>query len=329
MGLTYLHIVFGEMIPKALALRHPEATALWLHTPTRWFKLALWPLVFGLNATGERLLRVLGVAAPAAGRAQTPETLRYLVDESVVRGELDSEAGEVVDELFEFGNLAAAQVMTPRVQVIGIRHNAGVADVRRIVRSAKHMRYPVYDDTLDQILGMVLVRDLVQVLVQERPLSADLVRPVPFVAATTRLDVALARMHHAKTRMLVVMDEHGGTAGILTDEDLFKHIVGRGPEQGVQAQPVYEVDAELRALGVALLDQVGEQLGVELAHPEVDTVSGLVLTLLDRPPVVGDRVTFRGVEFAVCATQGRGVRECRLSVVHPPEGAPPAPAGAG
>jgi CBS domain containing-hemolysin-like protein len=312
--LTTLHIVLGEMVPKTIALEKSDVAMMKVLGPMSLVRRLLAPAVWALNAIGNAMLRLLGIARETA-QAPTPDDLKSIVEESVAEGELSSDAGRVLGELFTFGERTAAEVMTPRVRTVGIPWGASPAQIRRIITTARHGRYPVYEGSLDHIRGMVLIRDLLKLLVEERALDAATVRPVPFVAETTRLDVVLSLMRKQKTQIAVVMDEHGGTDGLITIEDLFEEVVGEVSDGTASAVPVRTVEDGVIALGTARLDEVGEFLGRALEHDEVDSVSGLVLMLLDRPPVVGDVVTWNGLELRVTAVAGRGVQACGIKVL--------------
>jgi CBS domain containing-hemolysin-like protein len=316
--LTYLHIVLGEMIPKTLALQHAEATVLAVNTPMRWVNTLLWPFVVVLNSMGTLVLRLFGVHRTNNDKSPTPQTLRFIVEESVARGELEEKAGHVLEELFEFSELSAGEVMMPRVQLVGLRNGATPEEIRTVVRKNRHVRYPVYEGSIDRIIGIVLIRDLLRHLLDQQPLSAASIRPVPFVPETAKLDTVLVRMRREKSQLVVVMDEHGGTAGIVTIEDLFEEVVGEFSDGKAASPPIGPAsDGKLRASGMARLDQLSEHLGFDLAHPEVDTVSGLVLTMLGRPPEPGDVVKYMNVEFQVLTIRGRGVKECFLTALSP------------
>jgi CBS domain containing-hemolysin-like protein len=331
--LTYLHIVLGEMIPKTLALHRAEQAALWISTPIRWVSAALFPLVFLLNAMGNGVLRLMGVRRTGGQTSHSPEELRYVVEESQHAGHLRQEAGQVLKELLSFGDRTAGEAAMPRVRLTGIPLGATPEQVRAVLRKSNHTRYPVYAQDLDHIVGMVHIKDLLGVLSSGAPLTYGRVRPVPFVPRTARLDNVLAVMRRHKTQLVVVMDELGGTAGLLTIEDLFEEVVG-DIDEGTSTAPTLQADGDghLIAAGIRRLDEVGKQLGLELTHEEVDTVSGLVLAKLGRPARVGDVVEYGEVRIEVTTLEGRGVKECRIERLPPPpevaaldEGASPVP----
>lgn len=317
--LTYLHIVVGEMVPKSLALQWAERTVLWITPPMLAMKSLLLPLVLGLNGIGNAILRLLGINRQAgpAEHLLSSEELRFLVTESQEGGLLRPEAGRVVRELFEFGELAASEVMVPRVQVRGVPAGATISQIEDVIEVSPHTRYPVYQGDLDHVVGMVHIKDLLRLIVKGEALPAAVVREVPRVPGTTRLDVVLGIMRETRVQLAVVMDEHGGTAGIVTLEDLFDEVTGEIEEEAAPSRFRFDAAGRLHAAGSVRLEELGEQLGVVLEDEQVDTLSGLVLMLLNRPPRPGDVLIYQDLLFEVAEVESYGVKTCVVSRMEP------------
>ncbi len=320
--LTYLHIVIGEMVPKALALQRADLTVLYVSPFIEALERMLLPVIAGLNAVGNGLLRLFGVhrQAATADRYHTTEELQYIVEESQEGGLLRGESGDIMRELFEFGDLTAGEAMVPRVLLAGVPVGATPDQIEAIVQSHPHTRYPVYDGDLDHIVGSLHIKQVLRHLVARRPVTADDARPLPYVPGPTPLDEVLAAMRRYSAQMAVVMDQHGGTAGLVTMEDLFEEVVGNIEEGTGRTSIVREAPGRIRARGTVRLEEVGEVFGCSLEHPKVTTVSGLVLLLVGRPVAVGDSVTWNGVKFEVTAVAGRGVADAVITPVSPPRG---------
>ncbi|HEV7282228.1 MAG TPA: hemolysin family protein [Pirellulaceae bacterium] len=324
--LTYFHIVVGEMVPKSLALQRPESSALLLIRPVQWAQLLTFPLVILLAGLGNVTLRLFGVRRQSSGheRSYSPDELQFVVAESQQGGLLRAEAGQVLQDLLEFGEITAGAVMVPRTKAVGLQANASPEEIKRVVRESRHTRYPVYERDLDHIVGVVHLKDLLRVLLAESPLPPEIVRPMPRVPEGLPLDKALESMRSAGVQMAIVMDEHGGTAGIITMEELLEEIVGEIDEPGgLELPPELYLDEKgtLHVPGEVRLPEVGEHLGVDLDHDEVDSVSGLVLLLLGRPATPGDAVEYEGFRFEVTEVAGHGVESCLVTKL--PEAAEP------
>jgi CBS domain containing-hemolysin-like protein len=315
--LTYFHIVLGEMVPKSLALQQPHRIALWVTPLIEFLKTACYPVVLGLNGLGNLTLKLIGVSRQSVGieHFHTPEELEYIVRESQEGGLLRRESAQVLQELFKFGDLTAREVMVPRVKIIAIAKGTPFSDLETILRSSPHTRYPVYESDLDHIIGMVHIKDLLRELLHQTPKSIEFFRPVPHVPESMPIDSVLSAMRRLSTQMVVVMDEHGGTAGLLTVEDLFEEVIG-GIDDGAGEHPKIRQDSigRLYVAGTVRLDEIGQKLNQVLEHDEVDTVSGLILGILGRPPKVGDVVIYHQFRFEVTAVEGRGVKECVVSL---------------
>lgn len=313
--LTYFHIVVGEMIPKSLALQQAERLSLWITPPMLWIKNALFPFVVVLNGIGNWLLKAFGVNRQVQSGEQyyTPEELQLIVQESEELGALRAESGQMLQELFEFGELTAGEVMVPRVRISGIPMGAPPERIREILSASPHTRYPIYENDLDHIAGIIHIKDLLRLLLADATITASQVRPVPVVPETAALDTVLTVMRVERTQMAVVIDEHGGTAGVVTLEDLFEEVVGEIDEGPAGAPHVYrDREGKLRVPGTMRVDEVGQQFDLDLEHEEVDSVSGLILTLLGRPAIVGDRTRYGRLELEVTAVKGHGVAEAAV-----------------
>jgi CBS domain containing-hemolysin-like protein len=320
--LTYLHIVIGEMVPKALALQSAQVTALYVSPVIEVLERVLMPLVVPLNAIANGLLRLFGVRRQAAGgdRYHTPEELQYIVQESQEGGLLHGEAGQILRDLFEFGDRTAGEAMVPRVLLTGIPVGCEPDELRAIVRSQAHTRYPVYSGDLDHIIGSMHIKEVLRHLISNQPVDARDAREVPYVPGPSPVDQVLAAMRRYRAQMAVVMDQHGGTAGLVTMEDLFEEVIGDIEEGRGRAAIVREPDGRVRVRGTVRLDEVSKTLDWPLEHDRVTTISGLVLQLLGRPALRGDVVTWHDVRIEVASVAGRGVGEALLSRATP---APP------
>jgi CBS domain containing-hemolysin-like protein len=317
--LTYFHIVLGEMVPKSLALMHAEGTALWITRPVLWAKFASYPLVIALNGLGNAILRVIGTERQlTSSHYYTVSELQLIVEESEESGTLNSEAGQMLRELLDFSKRTAEEVMTPRVHVTGIPIGASPDQLTTIISQAHHARYPVFDGTLDQIVGLIHIKDVLRLLVAGCSVQQEDIRPLSFVPETATVDSVLAAMRRAHTHMVVIIDEYGGTSGIVSIEDLCEEVVGEIEEEtDVSLAPFVDNQGGLHVPGIWRLDEVSEELGLstELSHEEVDTLGGLVLHLLDREPTVGDTVTYEGIRIKIAALEGHGVQWCVLTPV--------------
>ena len=318
--LTYAHLVIGEMVPKALALQGAERTAMLVSPAIEAIEKAILPLVIALDALRALTVRAIGISGEVAEeeRYHSTEELQLIIQESQEEGLLRGESGRILRELFEFGDLKAWQVMVPRVHLVAVRIGTTAEQLREIVRTRPHTRFPVHTGDPDNIVGMVHIKDVLRHIVLQQPVAMGDARHVPYIPATTPLDEVLSAMRRVRAQMAVVMDEHGGTAGIVTIEDLFEEVVGE-IDEGRGRTPIWrDATGRLLVRGTVRLKDAAEAIGRPLEHPDVQTISGLLLTLLGRPASVGDVVTWNGVRIEVTGVSGRGVADAALTYRTPP-----------
>ena len=316
--ITGLHIVLGELAPKSLALQRTEGTALAVAAPLTVFFTLFRPAIAILNGAGNLILRLAGLR-PATGEelVHSVEELRFLVTASRKAGVLDEVEGEMVDRVFTFGETRAHEVMVPRTEIVAVEAATTLEEAMQRVAQEGRTRLPVYEGDLDHIVGIVHLRDLVRALrAGESPQTTvrAVMRPPLVLPESTSVEDVLAAMRRNRTQMAIVIDEHGGTAGLVTMEDLMEEIVGEvqdefeRPHEAFRPQP----DGTVLVDGLFSIYELQDRLGLELPEEGYDTVGGLIMARLDRVPRVGDRVSLNGYSLQVEAMDGLRVASVRL-----------------
>lgn len=325
--LTYLHIVVGEIVPKSLALATSFKTALLVAPLMRLSEAILIVPVRTLNAIGGVLLRLLRVP-PAQGHARlhSSEELELIVAESAEGGMLNEDEEEIILNIFDFSERQVGQVMTPRPKVQAIPHDVPRAELLKLVTESSHSRFPVYKSDLDHVLGILHVKDLVRQQISTKGnLDIRLIlRPVPAVPEDYPVEQLLAAFKRQRIHIAIVLDEFGGVAGIVTLEDLVEEVVGEVRDEfDVEKEPLVELGPGLlEVAGGYLLDNLKDYvyLGPEEELPDVETVGGLIVTRLGRPPRIGDKLTYPGdIHFTVLDVDGRAVARAKIEYPLPKE----------
>lgn len=316
---SYLHIVVGEMVPKALALADASMMVRRLNTPMRLVQWVLALPVRILNGIGNGILRLFRVP-PAEGheRVLSPEEIELIVTESAEEGLINEDEEEMIRNIFDFSDRTVSQVMTPRPKVQAIAQDMPREALLQLVTESNHSRFPVYAGDRDHIVGILHVKDLMRQKIRSKG-SFDLrliLRTVPAVPEDMQVQKLLAAFKRQRLHMAIVLDEFGGMAGVVTLEDLVEEVVGEVRDEFDQEkEPYVEIEpGVLEVAGEYLVDHLMEDvyLGEKDDLPEVETVGGLVVTKLGRPPRVGDEVTYHHVQLKVLAVDRRAVSRVRV-----------------
>lgn len=311
--ITVLHIILGELVPKALALLYPEDVSRWVAGPLIGFGWLVAGPTRLLNGTAQWLLRSVGIAVPEHGRLHSPEEIRMLVEQSTEGGELTTQDARLLEGVFEFSEKTAQDVMTPRTQMVAIASHLQVGPAADIVARAGRSRYPVYTGSLDEIVGVVHAKDILAAL-RGRPEAAvvDLMRPPLFVPGTREVEDVLADMKRLKSHLAVVLDEYGGTAGLVTMEDLLEEIVGPIFDEHDRPEPAAAPGGALTLDGALPIAEFNAEYDANLDDSDYTTLGGLLFGHLGRLPRPGDRVAIGTHLFEIAEMDGRRVKSVRV-----------------
>lgn len=309
---SYVHVVFGELLPKAAALNHPERLAKWLVPPLVLFASLSRPFVWVINRTSNFMLRLFGLRAlPGEDSVHSPDELRILVEQAQEGGAIEAQDADMIDAVLEFSEKNASDVMTPRTEVAAFALDASLDDVLAIVEDRGYSRYPVYEDSIDNIVGLILTKDiLIEAVRRRNSFSLQAVmRPVHMVPGSREVEDVLADFKRLKEHMAVVLDEFGGTAGVVTMEDLLEEIVGEILDEydDPAEKPVETLGGETLVPGSTHISDLNERFALEVPDEDYTTIGGYVFGTLGKLPAPGDRVTAGGAIFTVREMDGRRI----------------------
>jgi CBS domain containing-hemolysin-like protein len=317
MVITALHIVLGELAPKTVALQYPETTSLIVAKPTELFLKVFKPFIRVLNGMGWAVVRLFGMkAASGHGLVHSEEELKMLVTASQQAGVLEEDEEQMLHRVFHFAEFTAAEMMVPRTEMAAVKADASINEVVDLVWRGRHTSLPVYRSELDNIVGIMLTPDLVRALASPRPnfSVAALAREALNVPETMKADELLRQMRRHRTHQAIVIDEYGGTAGLVTFERVMERIVGElGGDFGATDSAVRQLaDGSAEVDGLALVTDVNERFALEIDEETYTTLGGYVLGRLGRRPKVGDQFETGGKTLRVEAVDGLRVSRVRI-----------------
>ena len=352
--MTALHVIMGELMPKSIALQRAEQTALWIGRPMTFFATIFSPLIWLLNGIGNFLLRLLGFhAAEGHSQVHSPEELDLIFTESHKGGEINQTEFEILHRVVRFSDTTVRAIMVPRLEMQALPVSISRRELTAFLDDRPHTRIPIYEDSLDEIVGIVNSKDLEHLYNQElsqeleqcktvilnqsdgqhvldiqreddekmldlRPLAVD----PAFVPETIRIDRLLTELKKYRQQIAIIVDEYGGTTGLITLADLLEQVFGDLPDEAGELEPeiVERPDGSLQLAGGVSIDEMNELYGLGFPSAEAVTMAGLVLNALGRTASVGDEVEINGVQLRVEAVDR--FRISTLSLFLPPERKP-------
>ena len=315
-AVTLVFFVYAEMIPKTYALNNTVRIALLVVKPVSILTILVYPLTYAFIKMANLFIKIFGGKVKKEGPFLTEEEIKTIVTVGEEEGVIEEEEKEMIHSIFEFGDTVVREVMTPRVDIVAVKTSDSLEDVTEKVIREGHSRIPIYEESMDNIVGFIYAKDLL--IKQKRSERKEddgksdlkkMLRPAYFIPESKKVSELLKELQEKKIHMAIVLDEFGGTAGLVTIEDLLEEIVGEIFDEydleEALVEPInehsYRIDAR------AYLDEVGELLGVEFPEDVGDTLGGLIYNLVGHIPSMGERVRFRNLDFFVEKVVGRRI----------------------
>ncbi len=316
-GLSALILVAGRLVPEGIAAARPEEWAVRFAGWLRVLAALLWPPVRLLVWVGNRLAGPFGGIPLSGTTLVTEEEIRTLVDAGEEEGVIEEEEKEMIYSIFELGETMAREVMVPRIDIVAVDVQMPPEEVVRVIAETGHSRIPVYEGTVDGIVGLVYAKDLLLYLQGDGPRLPlrEMLRPAYFVPETKKVDDLLREMQQRRIHMAIVVDEYGGTAGLVTVEDILEEIVGEIQDEYDAEEPSFEQVGEGEYILDARmnLDDVNDLLEADLPTEAADTLGGFIYNALGRVPVPGDHLQVGKWRIEVLTVSGRRIRKVRMT----------------
>ena len=312
-GLVLAILLVAHAVPRAVVDGRPEEAALGLALPIRGASVLLAPLVGLVTAMSLLIARLMGRPGLPAGPTKSPEELGEIFGERLV----EEDEREMIDGIFELEETTAREIMVPRMDIVALQGSMAVADALDVIIKEGYSRLPIYEESIDDVVGVLYAKDLFP-LIRSGQLTGqvrDLVRPAYFIPESKKIDELLRELQKRKVHIAIVVDEYGGTAGLVTIEDLLEEIVGEIQDEfDLEEEKIVEgKDGEAIFDATVSIDDVNDVLDLRLQGEDVDTIGGLVYERLGKVPLVGDRIDADGATITVIATTGRRVTKVKVA----------------
>ena len=318
--ITVLHIVFGELAPKSLAIQRPIGTTMSIALPLHFFYLLFRPFIWLLNGFANFILKLLGISTIAGHEAHhSSEELQYLLDQGKESGALEINEHELIKNVFDFNERVVKNIMVPRTKISGIELNTSHKEVLDIVIHEGYSRIPVYDETIDKIVGIVHAKDILPLLAENKEcILKDIIRIPYFIPETKKINDLLSELQLKRIQIAIVLDEFGGTAGMVTLEDIMEELVGEIQDEYDEEKPIVEVMSKNEFIidATASIYDVNEFLPHDLPEDgDYDTVAGLVSEIFGKIPDVGEVSDFNGYTITILKKADQNVESVKLELV--------------
>lgn len=317
--IVFVHVVFGELVPRVISLAHVERAAMAIAYPLIFFHYLMYPLVVFFNKAAKAVLKALKMdKVPTEDISRSEEELRMIVSASEQGGKLDHMESRLLDNVFDFADRVAREVMVPRQDMVCLYVEDSFDKNIEKVLATRHTRYPLVHEDKDHVLGVVHVRSLINIKDSEKESFDMRSRMSPIMVVPESMDISkvLQTMQQKRVQLVVVADEYGGTAGLVTMEDLLEEIVGDIQDEhdaDKEEEVVHRADGTYEFDGMVLLDDITDLLHIKFEEPEEDTIGGLVFGLLERKPEPGDKIEVDGWSFEVLRAEGFRVTRVRAA----------------